>query len=534
MAGAGCEAFAGTVTRLFAAIALLWVCGSASGASAHASLTAVEPRDGSVLASQPRRVELRFSESVIAGAVTLIDASGKSRDDAAVDAKADVIAVTVPADLPRGTTIVNYRVISQDGHPVAGSVTFSIGEPTATKALPETHIAVDTVIWLARVGLYLGLFAGIGGAFFVTWIARRRVSVREISGFLLLGTVSAAASLGVQGLDALGLPLTGLFALAPWKIALGTSLGPSLLIAIVSMAAAWLSVRGERAAASRALSAFAFVGIGLALAISGHAATASPQILTRPVMFLHTLGVAFWLGALLPLSVIVWQQRGAALPTVQRFSEIAIPAVALLVLAGLALAVVQLESIHALVDTRYGLILLAKLGLVAVLLLLAARHRFRLTPALGRDSGAAQPLSRSIAFEGAIAVALLAVVAGWRFTPPPRALMAEAPVAVHIHSDMAMFQVLVSPARVGLDDFVLQLMREDGSPLSAREARLTLSMPSRGIEGIERKAALGSDGFWHVTGVPLSTPGRWHMQVAALVSDFQEISLEDDFDVSSR
>jgi copper transport protein len=533
VARAGCEAFAGAVTRLIAAIALLWACCFASEACSHASLVSVEPRDGSVLATPPKRLELRFSENVVAGAVTLIDARGKLRDDATVDAKDEMITVTVPADLPRGTAIVSYRVISQDGHPVAGSVTFSIGEPSETKPSGSAHAAVDSMIWLARIGLYLGLFAGVGGAFFANWIARRRVAAGAISCFLALGIVCAGGSLGFQGLDALGLSGAGLFALSPWKIALATSLGPSLLIAIVAMAAALASLHGDRVAVSRTLSALAFTGVGLALAASGHAATASPQIVMRPVMFVHALGVAFWLGALLPLSAIVWQQRSAALPIVQCFSTLALPAVGLLVLSGLPLAVVQLESVHALFDTRYGLILLAKLGLVAAMLLLAARHRFRLTPALARDAGVSQPFSRSIALECAVAVILLAVVAGWRFTPPPRALMSEGPVVVHIHTDKAMFLVLVSPARVGLDDFALQLLHEDASPLSAKEARLTLSMSSRGIEGIERKAALGSDGFWHVTGVPLSAPGRWHMQIDALVSDFEQISLEDDFDVAS-
>lgn len=523
------------MTRLVAAIVvLLGACCFAIEASAHASLVSAEPRDGSVLASPPKRVELRFSESVVAGAVTLIDADGKLRRDAAVDTRDEVITVTVPADLSRGTAIVSYRVISQDGHPVGGSVAFSIGEPSATKAPAAPLAAVDSLIWLARIGLYLGLFGGIGGAFFLNWIAQRRVGVGTTSGLLALGIVSAAGSLGLQGLDALGLSLAGLFAVEPWKIALGTSLGPSLLVAIAAMAAAWLSLHGDRLAMSRALSAIAFVGTGLALALSGHAATASPQIVTRPVMFLHTLGVAFWLGALLPLSLIVWQERRAALPIVRRFSALAVPVVGLLALTGLPLAAIQLESVSALFDTRYGLILLAKLGLVAVLLLFAARHRFRLTPELARDADASRPLSRSIIFEFAAAVVLLAVVAGWRFTPPPRALIAEGPVVVHIHTDKAMFVVQVSPARTGLDDFVLQLMNEDGSPLSAKEARLTLSMPSRGIEAIERKAALGGDGSWHVTGVPLSAPGRWHMQIDALVSDFQEISLEDDFDVASR
>ncbi len=50
-------------------------------------------------------------------------------------------------------------------------------------------------------------------------------------------------------------------------------------------------------------------------------------------------------------------------------------AVGLLVLTGLALAVVQLESFAALIETRYGIILSIKIALVAVLLGLAALNR---------------------------------------------------------------------------------------------------------------------------------------------------------------
>ena len=130
-------------------------------------------------------------------------------------------------------------------------------------------------------------------------------------------------------------------------------------------------------------------------------------------------------------------------------------------------------------------------------------------------------------------ICILAVVAGWRFTPPPRALAAamEAPLAVHIHTETAMFQVLISPGKVGSDDFVLQLMTGDGSLLPAKEATLTLTLPERGIEPLERRATLGPDGYWHIRGVPLPLAGRWHMQIDALVSDFEKITLEDDFDV---
>jgi copper transport protein len=226
-----------------------------------------------------------------------------------------------------------------------------------------------------------------------------------------------------------------------------------------------------------------------------------------------------------------------SLPAVlNRFSRAAVPVVGVLVLTGLVLATVQLESFRALIETRYGLILSIKLALVVVLLGLAVLNRFRLTPALARDPSNTSPLVRSILAECAVVIAVLAVVAGWRFTPPPRSLVTAiaTPLAVHIHTETAMFQVLVSPGTVGTDSFVLQLMNGDASPLDAKEATLFLSLPERGIEALERKAVLGADGYWHVLDVPLPYPGHWHMRIDALITDFQKISLEDDLDVPGR
>jgi copper transport protein len=519
---------------LVGAAVLLWAICLASGAAAHASLVLVEPRDGSVLTDVPRTITLRFNENVTAGAVNLIGPDGKPRRDATVNASGETIAVTPPRDLPKGTSIVSYRVISQDGHPVAGSVTFSIGEPTATRLPDATETGVASLIWLARVGLYLGLFVGVGGAFFVTWVSRADVAASIIVTSLAIGVVSAIVSIGLQGLDVLGLPLSGMVAPAAWTIALGTSLGPSLLVAVASMLASLVARRSASKPVARTLSAIALAGVGLSLAASGHAATAPPQALTRPAMFLHGAGVAFWFGALAPLIAVLWRERGAALPVVVRFSGIAIPVVGVLALAGLALAVVQLESVNGLVSTAYGWILSIKLALVIALLTFAALNRFRLTPALARDGAAAQPLMRSILAECALALAILCVVAGWRFTPPPRTMIPDAPLAVHIHTDKAMFQALISPGRVGANSFVLQLMTGDGAPLQAKEATLTVSSPEHGIEAIDRPARLGPDGFWHVAGVPLTAAGRWRLRIDALVTDFQMISLEDEFDVATR
>jgi copper transport protein len=522
------------MTRVIAMLAaLLTALCFATGALAHAALVSAEPADGSVLTQSPKTLQLRFSESVTPGAISLIDAAGKTRD---VTARADgqTVVVSLPVDLPQGTQVVSYRVVSQDGHPVAGSLMFSVGIVTGGAA-PAGSVVVPVLIWLFRFGVYLGLFAGVGGVFFASWIGWGPSGARAIIGALRIGLVSAVASLGLQGLDLLNLPLHRLFSLAPWKSAFSTGLGPSLLIAIASMLIARLGWQAPSMSMSWKLTATAMAGVGLSLSTSSHAATASPEWVTGPAVFVHGVAAAFWIGALAPLLALS-RNRTGALPVLLRFSRVAMPVVGALVVCGFGLAIVQLGSFGALIETKYGIILLVKLVLVAILLGFAALNRYLVTPGLVADPSDRRPLKAVVFLECVTVLLILGVVAGWRFTPPPRTLaaaqaVAEAPLAIHIHTETAMFQVLISPGKVGSDDFVLQLMAGDASPLLAREATLTLSLPERGIEPIERKAALGPDGYWHLHGVPLPLPGRWHLRIDALVTDFEKVMLEDDFEV---
>jgi copper transport protein len=523
--------------RLVTAVAalLLVACGS-SGAFAHASLVATEPRDGSMVAQAPKTVRLRFNEPVTPAVIRVIDSDGTTRSDAAVHATDETIEITLPKGLPAGTQVISYRVISADGHPVAGSMMFSVGMGKSAAVPSSSDAALGILIWLSRIGLYLGLFVGVGGVFFSAWTAELRTRSKPVAAALTLGLVSAVASLGCQGLDLLGLPIRDILTVAPWQAAIATTLGPSLVIAAAAMGLSCVALRLPSAKPARALSAVALAGVGLALAASGHASTAPPQWLTRPAVFLHAIGLAWWVGALLPLLALALRPAQPLLPVLHRFSRAAVPVVGVVALTGLLLAVIQLESFQALTSTRYGWILCIKLALVAVLLALAALNRFRLTPALQSRPQDTRPLVRSIALECAVVVAILALVAGWRFTPPPRSLTAAVspPLALHIHSDKAMFQVLISRSRAGTDDFVLQIMAGDATPLQAKEVSLFLSLPEKGIEPMERKAERDADGIWTIRDVPIPFAGLWRVRVDALVTDFEKVTLEEELDVPAR
>ncbi|MBR0756794.1 CopD family protein [Bradyrhizobium jicamae] len=518
--------------RLIAGLtALLLTLCLATSAHAHAVLIGAEPADGSVQAEAPKTVVLRFNEAVAPTAVSLLDAAGKPRN-VSIHAVDQSVIVTLPTELPEGTQVVSYRVVSQDGHPVAGSLVFSVGKVTGA-AVPSGGGILDALIWLARLGVYFGLFAGVGGVFFAAWISHGPAGERLIMRALAIGLVSAIASLGLQGVDLLNLPLWGVVTSAAWATAFSTSLFPAMLLAIAAMVIAAIAWRSPSIASSWRRTAVAMICVGLSLAVSGHAATASPQWLTRTALFIHGIGLAYWMGALAPLAVLAWLRHESQLRVLRRFSTLALPVVALIALSGLTLAVIQLESVSALIDTRYGNILIWKFVLVLLLLLFAALNRWLFVPEIERVFHRTRPLQRSIAMEFVLMIAILGLVSLWRFTPPPRALAmsTDVPLAVHIHTDAAMFQVLIGPGKVGQNEFTLQLMNGDASPLIAKEATLTLSLPARGIEPMERSATLGSDGYWHVRNVALPAAGRWHMQIDALVTDFQKVTLEDDFDV---
>jgi len=474
---------------------------------------------------------LHFNEGVAPAVIGVIDAAGKARD-VATRAVGQSVLIVLPDDLPQGTQIVSYRVVSQDGHPMAGSMVFSIGAVTGA-APPAKASPLAVLIWLARIGVYLGLFVGVGGAFFAAWIGQASSGSTVSRVALAVGLLSAVASLGLQGLDLLNLPLGGIVTSAPWMSALATSLGPSLLIAIGAMVIAFYAGKSPNVRLGWVLTTSAMAGVGLSLLASGHAATASPQWVTRPSLFLHGVAVAYWVGALAPLAAMAHRRKDDLPRVLKQFSGLAVPLVGLLVLSGLVLSIIQLGSVRALIETPYGNLLSIKLALVILLLGLAALNRFVGTPAVVADYRNTRLLVGSIVTECVLVICILAVVAGWRFTPPPRASVAPVatPLSIHIHTDAAMFQVLVSPGKVGANDFVLQLMTGDAALLQAKEATLILSLPERGIEPMERRATLGPNGNWHVRGVALPQPGRWRMQIEALVTDFQKVTLESELQV---
>ncbi len=506
----------------------------ASPAFAHAALIATEPSDNAVLSSAPAQFSLQFSEPVSPLVLTLVRPDGTPTTLSSYRLDGQTVEIDAPGPLAKGTHVLSWRVISADGHPVNGSILFSIGAPSAAPAVTEAiDLPLRAAIWIGRVLLYAGLFLGVGGAFAMAWLTRTREGEGFVIGALICGLAAAPVSLGLQGLDALGAPLSHFGDANVWRTAAGTTYGLTVLVALSALGLAVLALVLPRDFA-RPLSLAGLACVGAALAASGHASAASPQWLMRPMVFLHGAGIAFWTGALTPLGLALKRRGAAAKPALARFSAAILPVVAVLALAGIVLAAVQVSTPAALVDTAYGRLLLAKLSLLTVLFALAALNRWRLTlPVEAGDAAARKKLVRSIGLEVLVVLAVFGVAAGWRFTPPPRALAIAAaqPATTHIHTAKAMADLVVAPGRAGPVAASIVIMTGDFGPLDAKEVTLVLSKPDSGIGPLKRPAHKPGDGTWRVDDLVVPVPGRWTARLDILVSDFDMIEIEGPVDI---
>lgn len=528
----------GRILLVLVALAFVPVFGllSASPALAHAALVESEPARSAQLTDFPEQIVLIFNEPVSPLKISLLTPGGQTilLPDAEHDQASVFVALPDTLD-ERGGHVLSWRVVSADGHPVGGSLPFSIGapgEPLGSSSIPAVEkgsAARVFAIWVSRLGVYIGLFFGLGGVVFAVFFesdsAVREKAFRLTGPLLWLGVIAAICSLGLFGLDALDLPLGQFHHRQVWTTAVRGSFGAAMMLALLALGLAWSARNfGRRCQAVSALAAAALAGG--ALAVSGHASIAPPQWLARPSVWLHGVAVVLWVGALLPLGRGLRQGQSGDGSTLARFSS-AIPWVLVaLVVSGAVLVVLQLDHPRSLVTTPYGWILLGKLALVALLIALGAFNRYCLTAgALRGQATCHSRMRRVIMCEVVLVASVLMLVALWRFTPPPRSLAPAPPVttiASHLHSAEASAEIEFQPGAGNAGGTLrLRLFDSNGSALAAQEVHVAFSSEKAGLERLGFTAQPGTDGDWRVPELNLPALPEWNVEVEVLVSDFE-------------
>ncbi|MDX3569094.1 copper resistance CopC/CopD family protein [Streptomyces sp. ID05-47C] len=400
-----------TLVLLFLAVTGALIAGTGQ-ASAHAALTGSDPAQGTVVDKAPTQVSLTFSEQVSTGAdaVRVLDPKGKRVDTGEPSAVGGTTySVPLHSGLPDGTYTVTYQVVSADSHPVAGAYTFSIGAPSATSVSASTREAGDGVVGglygFGRYMSYAGFIVMVGGAAFVLgcWPAGTGVRALQrlvISGWLAL-TSATLFLLLLRGSYTGSGELDDVFDLELLGQVLQTKTGAALVSRLLLLAAAALFIAvlfgayDKREGEEKRDLTFGLAiggtvvaaGLAASWAMAEHASTGLQPGIAMPVDIVHLVAVATWLGGLCALLVALYRgDTPVGLPAVRRFSQVAFGSVVALVVTGVYQSWRQLGSWSAFTETRYGQLLLIKIGLVALLVGIAWISR-RWTNRLGETAG---------------------------------------------------------------------------------------------------------------------------------------------------
>ncbi|WP_030168682.1 copper resistance CopC/CopD family protein [Streptomyces sp. NRRL S-813] len=383
-----------TLVLLLLAVTGMLLAG-AGPASAHAALTGSDPQQGVVVDKAPTQVSLTFSEKVAMNddSLRVLDPKGARVDTGnPSDISGTTYAVRLRAGLSDGTYTVTYQVVSADSHPVAGAYTFSVGAPSKTSvAVGGQEVGggiVGLLYGLGRYVSYAGFIVLAGGAAFVLACWQRGAGVRVLQRLVVSGWVALTAAtlalLLLRGSYTTSGKAGDVFDLDLLGQVLQTKTGAALVSRLLLLAAAALFVAvlfgayekrddEEKRDLTFGLAIGGTVvaaGLAASWAMAEHASVGLQPGIAMPVDVVHLLAVAAWLGGLVALLVALYRAPAdtpVEASAVRRFSRVAFGSVLTLVATGTYQAWRQVGTWSALTGTRYGQLLLAKIGLVLLL-----------------------------------------------------------------------------------------------------------------------------------------------------------------------
>ena len=532
-------------------------------AFAHSVLLGTEPANDAVVQESPGRVELRFNEPVemSLGGIRVFDSEGNRVDADRVSPNgARRVGVDIEGELERGTYTVAWRAISADSDPISGAFVFHVQERgvqpggISVESLTGTTTTVDVFFTGGRFFDFALLLLSLGGAVVLVialpsapWHVKRRL-YGVLAGLATALALVALLNIFFQGAAAGGVGILDAFRWNVFTNVLETRYGEMMLVQAAlaaTLALTAMALRHSEGRDRRALTALTLVlGAGMALtpSFSGHASTAGKLALTSDIA--HIIAAALWTGGLgfLVLALVLARDDRWPLATraVPRFSNMAVVSVATLLIAGVINGYLQVRTWSALWETRYGLLLLAKIALVIPLLGLGAYNNRYAVPRL--KAGIASVLERrrfltAAGVELAIMVAVVAVTAVLVNAEPARteammegmamedgAMGTEAGDQEAFESDVdlgeMMAHLVVEPAMPGENSIHLTFEHADAERLTKVSVAASLPSEDIGPLAFPAKPVQGQPGEYVAESASLSLPGEWELRIEALMGEF--------------
>jgi copper transport protein len=276
----------------------------------------------------------------------------------------------------------------------------------------------------------------------------------------------------------------------------------------------------------------ASAGLALAaVALVGHTRSYGPTVLVASSDVIHVFAAATWFGGLVGLAIslpALAKRETLAATTLARFSVVAGGLLAAVAVAGLLLGWRILGSWSGLVDTTYGLILLAKTFLVGLVAAVAGWNRYRLLPRVHSAAGyqgrveAAARLRTAVRTE-AVGLAVVLMLTGFLVNQVPRpesagGVAADGSSTMSAAADGVRVVAHLHPGRVGSNTLIVQVQNLAGEPLEPVAAPV--------VELVSGELDLGGrptrnvDSGTYQTDVVIPSAGTWEIRVSVRAGRF--------------
>ncbi|TCB90091.1 copper resistance protein CopC [Micromonospora zingiberis] len=515
----------------------------ASPATAHAVLSSSSPAASSVVPNAPTEVVLTFTEPVrkVPDKIRVIAPDGSRADRGEPTFADSVVNIPVDTSAGNGTYLVTYRVISADSHPVSGAFTYSVGAPSEPPVDTGDDSRADPVVSNAiKAGKfvgYAGLLLLVGPALVLALLWPRRLPRTGPARLAWIGL--GLVALATVTVTLLQVPYTnggGPFDItgAGLSLVLGSTFGAAHLVRLGLLAAAAVLLR-PLLAGTAGRTDLVILGVlgGAALLtwpLAGHPAASPAPAVSVVVDAVHLGSMAVWLGGLVMLAAFLLpradeRELGAILPIWSRWAALAVSA---LLLAGIVQALIEVATPTALVSTTYGRLVLAKVGLFALVIGVAAYSRQLVRKRVAASRPA--PVRRAVWVELGVTAVVLAVTAVLVQTPPARTAGADVAGAqsgyftTTVQSSLYSMQIEMSPAQRGNNSVHFYTYTLENQPLPVVEWKATVALPSAGIEAIDVPLLPLTDN--HATGeINLPAAGEWELRVTARTTEIDQATV---------
>lgn len=516
-------------------------------ASGHATVISSNPSPNEAMDTLPEKITIQFSENIQPAfhSLEVFSQDGdkiQTQDSTISEQSEKILEAKWKGTIDEGIYYIKWRVVSSDGHPIEGTIPFQFGDSAglSDQNKSEVNESFPNSINVFLQSLQYICFAALTGILFFRLSLMKDSRLFEASRRTRLYLWLSYAGLAFSIFCSLPLRVT-IDAGVGWSDAFnvsyikevlnatnfGTIWIMEILILLLLFLVIYFMLENSLNKSLPFISFIIIASLMICKAFTGHTAAVPNQALAVLMDFLHLLSMALWLGGLMAILVILpgladrqavqQDKKTFYWSIIQRFSKWAFLFVIILIISGIYSSLQHVPTIHSMFNTTYGQLLLAKIGLMLIMIVLGGFHFLR-----GKKQ--TKKLGYSVGMEFGLGIVILLVAA--LLTNVQTAMSSPGPIEKTLRTDENNeVTLMVTPNEVG-DNMIQVNLSNEGKPIAEIE-QLTITMQPLDTPRGEIKLQMKEKNTGTFTSKSILTmPGKWNIHVHGLTESLDSINAD--------